>query len=216
MIIDFPTMIKYRGKNHCEKCAHCGNIWQEPEGMTDQRYFNNLSRYNKIDLVDYINNRTDEHSVNEWYIKEKYAICPFCGNFGTSITEDNFNAEMEKDNLEAIYLYMHQEHNSIDTLIDLYRFYEYKKDTEKAILYRTGIIKHLEREMLKNHDAELVMIISDLYRRNGNFDEAMKMSKELSKISKPKTEIDKLVFNELKSNIKEIQKKCKQKDPSVM
>ena len=212
MIETFPTTIKFRDTDSCKKCGHCGKIWREPEGMTDKRYFFNLSNYNKIDLMDYIVKKDKHKTINEWYVEDKYAICPYCGNFGESLTEDNYTEEVEKENLEQIYLYIYNKKQDFESLVDVYRYYEYKKDYEKSKYYRTLIIECLKQEQQEEPIGITMMRIADLYRRNEEYDKALQTIKDLKKFLKSNLFEDKILFKITKYKIKEIKKYCKIKD----
>ena len=210
----FPTTIKFRGTNSCVRCGHCGKIWREPEGMTHCEDFLNLSVYNKIDMMTYkIFGKRDYDTNLEIYVKEKYAICPFCGNFGESLTEDNYTEDVEKENLEQIYLYMYNKKQDFESLVDVYRYYEYKKDYEKSKYYRTKIIGEIKKQYENKPSIMYYIKTADLYRRNEEYDKALQIIKEGKRFSKKdETEIDSCNFHDHKKLLTEIKKLCKQKD----
>lgn len=212
MLLEFYAPIEFRGDNSCERCGHCNNVWREPEGMTGLEYNTSLSMYNSIDLMNYKVVAKTKGDVNERYVTEKYAICPFCGNFGESLTEDNYTEEVEKENLEQIYLYMYKKKQDFESLVDVYRYYEYKKDYEKSKYYRTLIIEYLKQEQQEEPMGITMMRIADLYRRNEEYDKALKTIKDSKNFLKSNLFENKISFKITKYKIKEIEKYCKIKN----
>jgi hypothetical protein len=182
--------ILYRGNNSCKRCGNCGNVIKQPEGISPDAYAIGVSVFNEIDFID--NNYFE--NIEEKYIKEKYVCCEFCDNFGEDITENNIEKiknYSEYPKIESIFLSLYELTGTYESLIDIYRYYEYKQEEEKAKDYRTKIINILTKEFDKQPKLRTLLTLVDLHRRNSDFETALNLIKLSKKIHKQDKEENK-------------------------
>ena len=158
-------------------CAHCHLAQTEPVGMTDHEY-NSFVRNFDGTLC----------TMEDTYFKEKYMYCPECGNIAEDLEhEDNtpyFNTKEIRDisnsnkpQIEKNFLIMHKIHNTYQTLLDIYRYYQYTNNEEEARPYRNQIISKLEEDYQNHHYLHTLRLLIEYYRRNGDFDKALDLIK---------------------------------------
>ena len=158
-------------------CAHCHLAQTEPVGMTDHEY-NSFVRNFDGTLC----------TMEDTYFKEKYMYCPECGNIAEDLEhEDNtpyFNTKEIRDisnsnkpQIEKNFLIMHKIHNTYQTLLDIYRYYQYTNNEEEARPYRDQIISKLEEDYQNHHYLHTLRLLIEYYRRNGDFDKALDLIK---------------------------------------
>ena len=158
-------------------CAHCHLAQTEPEGMTDHEYNSFIRNFDGTLCT-----------MEDTYFNEKYMYCPECGNIAEDLEhEDNtpyFNTKEIRDisnsnkpQIEKNFLIMHKIHNTYQTLLDIYRYYQYTNNEEEARPYRNQIISKLEEDYQNHHYLHTLRLLIEYYRRNGDFDKALDLIK---------------------------------------
>ena len=108
---------------------------------------------------------------------------------------------------------MYKKKQDFESLVDVYRYYEYKKDYNKSKYYRTLIIEEIKKQYENKPSIMYYVRTADLYRRNEEYDKALQIIKEGKRFSKKdETEIDSCNFHDHKKLLTKIKKLCKQKD----
>ena len=158
-------------------CAHCHLAQTEPVGMTDHEYNSFIRNFDGTLCT-----------MEDTYFNEKYMYCPECGNIAEDLEhEDNtpyFNTKEIRDisnsnkpQIEKNFLIMHKIHNTYQTLLDIYRYYQYTNNEEEARPYRNQIISKLEEDYQNHHYLHTLRLLIEYYRRNGDFDKALDLIK---------------------------------------
>ena len=158
-------------------CAHCHLAQTEPVGMTDHEYNSFIRNFDGTLCT-----------MEDTYFNEKYMYCPECGNIAEDLEhEDNtpyFNTKEIRDisnsnkpQIEKNFLIMHKVHNTYQTLLDIYRYYQYTNNEEEAKPYRNQIISKLEEEYQNHHYLHTLRLLIEYHRRNGDFDKALNLIK---------------------------------------
>lgn len=158
-------------------CAHCHLAQTEPVGMTDNEYNSFIRNFDGTLCT-----------MEDTYFNEKYMYCPECGNIAEDLEhEDNtpyFNTKEIRDisnsnkpQIEKNFLIMHKIHNTYQTLLDIYRYYQYTNNEEEARPYRNQIISKLEEDYQNHHYLHTLRLLIEYYRRNGDFDKALDLIK---------------------------------------
>ena len=158
-------------------CAHCHLAQTEPEGMTDHEYNSFIRNFDGTLCT-----------MEDTYFNEKYMHCPECGNIAEDLEhEDNtpyFNTKEIRDisnsnkpQIEKNFLIMHKIHNTYQTLLDIYRYYQYTNNEEEAKPYRNQIISKLEEDYQNHHYLHTLRLLIEYHRRNGDFDKALDLIK---------------------------------------
>ena len=158
-------------------CAHCHLAQTEPEGMTDHEYNSFIRNFDGTLCT-----------MEDTYFNEKYMYCPECGNIAEDLEhEDNtpyFNTKEIRDisnsnkpQIEKNFLIMHKIHNTYQTLLDIYRYYQYTNNEEEARPYRNQIISKLEEDYQNHHYLHTLRLLIEYHRRNGDFDKALDLIK---------------------------------------
>ena len=158
-------------------CAHCHLAQTEPEGMTDHEYNSFIRNFDGTLCT-----------MEDTYFNKKYMHCPECGNIAEDLEhEDNtpyFNTKEIRDisnsnkpQIEKNFLIMHKIHNTYQTLLDIYRYYQYTNNEEEARPYRNQIISKLEEDYQNHHYLHTLRLLIEYHRRNGDFDKALDLIK---------------------------------------
>ena len=158
-------------------CAHCHLTQKEPKGIMPVEYYSCCQNFDD-----------SMYTMEDTYFNEKYMYCPECGNIAEDLEhEDNtpyFNTKEIRDisnsnkpQIEKNFLIMHKIHNTYQTLLDIYRYYQYTNNEEKAKPYRNQIISKLEEEYQNHHYLHTLRLLIEYHRRNGDFDKALDLIK---------------------------------------
>ena len=158
-------------------CAHCHLTQKEPKGIMRVEYYSCCQNFDD-----------SMYTMEDTYFNEKYMYCPECGNIAEDLEhEDNtpyFNTKEIRDisnsnkpQIEKNFLIMHKIHNTYQTLLDIYRYYQYTNNEEEARPYRNQIISKLEEEYQNHHYLHTLRLLIEYYRRNGDFDKALDLIK---------------------------------------
>ena len=169
-----PIKRRYKEKTHCH---HCYRVQDALRGMD---YFEYTPCCKNMD--------DSMYTMEDTYFNEKYMYCPECGNIAEDLEhEDNtpyFNTKEIRDisnsnkpQIEKNFLIMHKIHNTYQTLLDIYRYYQYTNNEEEAKPYRNQIISKLEEEYQNHHYLHTLRLLIEYHRRNGDFDKALDLIK---------------------------------------
>ena len=169
-----PIKRRYKEKTHCH---HCYRVQDALRGMD---YFEYTPCCKNMD--------DSMYTMEDTYFNEKYMYCPECGNIAEDLEhEDNtpyFNTKEIRDifnsnrpQIEKNFLIMHKIHNTYQTLLDIYRYYQYTNNEEEAKPYRNQIISKLEEDYQNHHYLHTLRLLIEYYRRNGDFDKALDLIK---------------------------------------
>ena len=168
--------IKYRN-SETTFCCHCHLTQKTLHGM---EYFHHSACCQNFD--------DSMCAMENTYFNEKYMYCPECGNIAEDLEhEDNtpyFNTKEIRDisnsnkpQIEKNFLIMHKIHNTYQTLLDIYRYYQYTNNEEEARPYRNQIISKLEEDYQNHHYLHTLRLLIEYHRRNGDFDKALDLIK---------------------------------------
>ena len=169
-----PIKRRYKEKTHCH---HCYRVQDALRGMD---YFEYTPCCKNMD--------DSMYTMEDTYFNEKYMYCPECGNIAEDLEhEDNtpyFNTKeiraisnSNKPQIEKNFLIMHKIHNTYQTLLDIYRYYQYTNNEEEARPYRNQIISKLEEDYQNHHYLHTLRLLIEYHRRNGDFDKALDLIK---------------------------------------
>ena len=169
-----PIKRRYKEKTHCH---HCYRVQDALRGMD---YFEYTPCCKNMD--------DSMYTMEDTYFNEKYMYCPECGNIAEDLEhEDNtpyFNTKEIRDisnsnkpQIEKNFLIMHKIHNTYQTLLDIYRYYQYTNNEEEARPYRNQSISKLEEDYQNHHYLRTLRLLIEYYRRNGDFDKALDLIK---------------------------------------
>ena len=169
-----PIKRRYKEKTHCH---HCYRVQDALRGMD---YFEYTPCCKNMD--------DSMYTMEDTYFNEKYMYCPECGNIAEDLEhEDNtpyFNTKEIRDisnsnkpQIEKNFLIMHKIHNTYQTLLDIYRYYQYTNNEEEARPYRNQIISKLEEDYQNHHYLHTLRLLIEYHRRNGDFDKALDLIK---------------------------------------
>ena len=158
-------------------CAHCHLTQKEPKGIMPVEYYSCCQNFDD-----------SMYTMEDTYFNEKYMYCPECGNIAEDLEhEDNtpyFNTKEIRDisnsnkpQIEKNFLIMHKIHNTYQTLLDIYRYYQYTNNEEEARPYRNQIISKLEEDYQNHHYLHTLRLLIEYHRRNGDFDKALDLIK---------------------------------------
>ena len=168
--------IKYRN-GEMTFCCHCHLTQKTLHGM---EYFHHSACCQNFD--------DSMCAMEDTYFNEKCMYCPECGNIAEDLEhEDNtpyFNTKEIRDisnsnkpQIEKNFLIMHKIHNTYQTLLDIYRYYQYTNNEEEARPYRNQIISKLEEDYQNHHYLHTLRLLIEYHRRNGDFDKALDLIK---------------------------------------